>query len=428
MAFLPVIGVFILYFSGIPIAFALFAATLLYFGVLNTGSPTDLILQKFITSTQSFPMLAIPFFVMAGSIMNYAGISNKLMSFADVLTGHMKGGLAQVNVLLSMLMGGVSGSANADAAMQCKMLVPEMEKRGYSKGFSAAITAASSAVTPVIPPGINLIVYALIAGVSVGKVFMAGYVPGIFMAICLMITVHFISKKRNYAPSREKRASGGELLHQAIDSIWALLFPFGIILGLRIGLFTPSEAGAVAVLYCTVVGAFIYKELKPEHFPKVIRETIEGTSSVMLIIVAANVFGYYMSWERIPQMLTELLLGITQNKYVMLMIINVLLLILGMFLEGGAALIILAPLLVPVVKGLGVDLVHFGLVCIVNIMIGGLTPPFGSMMFTCCSITGCELGEFVRECIPFIIALLVALLIVTYFPALTMFVPNLLYG
>ena len=177
MAFLPVIVVFILYFSGIPIAFALFAATLLYFGVLNTGSPTDLILQKFITSTQSFPMLAIPFFVMAGSIMNYAGISNKLMSFADVLTGHMKGGLAQVNVLLSMLMGGVSGSANADAAMQCKMLVPEMEKRGYSKGFSAAITAASSAVTPVIPPGINLIVYALIAGVSVGKVFMARSLP-----------------------------------------------------------------------------------------------------------------------------------------------------------------------------------------------------------------------------------------------------------
>ncbi len=428
MAFLPVLVVFILYFSGIPIAYALFAATLLYFGVLNTGSPTDLILQKFITSTQSFPMLAIPFFVMAGSIMNYAGISNKLMSFADVLTGHMKGGLAQVNVLLSMLMGGVSGSANADAAMQCKMLVPEMEKRGYSKGFSAAITAASSAVTPVIPPGINLIVYALIAGVSVGKVFMAGYVPGIFMAICLMIAVHFISKKRQYAPSREKRATAGELFHQAIDSIWALLFPFGIILGLRIGLFTPSEAGAVAVLYCTIVGAFIYKELKPEHFPKVIRETIEGTSSVMLIIVAANVFGYYMSWERIPQMLTELLLGITQNKYVMLMIINVLLLILGMFLEGGAALIILAPLLVPVVKGLGVDLVHFGLVCIVNIMIGGLTPPFGSMMFTCCSITGCELGEFVKECIPFIIALLLALLIVTYFPALTMFVPNLLYG
>ena len=351
MAFLPVIIVFLLYFSGIPIAYALFASSLFYFGVLNTGSPTDLILQKFITSTQSFPLLAIPFFVMAGSIMNYAGISTKLMSFADVLTGHLPGGLAQVNVLLSMLMGGVSGSANADAAMQCKMLVPEMEKRGYSKGFSAAITAASSAVTPVIPPGINLIVYALIAGVSVGKIFMAGYMPGIFMAICLMITVNIISKKRHYAPSREKRASAREIGHQAIDSIWALLFPFGIILGLRIGLFTPSEAGAVAVLYCIVIGAFVYKNLRPAHIPLVLRETIEGTSTVVLIIVAANVFGYYMSWERIPQMLTELLLGITQNKYVMLMIINVLLLVLGMFLEGGAALIILAPLLVPVVKG-----------------------------------------------------------------------------
>ena len=427
MAFLPVIIVFLLYFSGIPIAYALFASSLFYFGVLNTGSPTDLILQKFITSTQSFPLLAIPFFVMAGSIMNYAGISTKLMSFADVLTGHLPGGLAQVNVLLSMLMGGVSGSANADAAMQCKMLVPEMEKRGYSKGFSAAITAASSAVTPVIPPGINLIVYALIAGVSVGKIFMAGYMPGIFMAICLMITVNIISKKRHYAPSREKRASAREIGHQAIDSIWALLFPFGIILGLRIGLFTPSEAGAVAVLYCIVIGAFVYKNLRPAHIPLVLRETIEGTSTVVLIIVAANVFGYYMSWERIPKMLTELLLGITQNKYVMLMIINVLLLVLGMFLEGGAALIILAPLLVPVVKGLGVDLVHFGLVCIVNIMIGGLTPPFGSMMFTCCSITGCELTTFVKECIPFIIALLVALLIVTYVPILTMFIPNLLY-
>lgn len=427
MAFLPVIIVFLLYFSGIPIAYALFASSLFYFGVLNTGSPTDLILQKFITSTQSFPLLAIPFFVMAGSIMNYAGISTKLMSFADVLTGHLPGGLAQVNVLLSMLMGGVSGSANADAAMQCKMLVPEMEKRGYSKGFSAAITAASSAVTPVIPPGINLIVYALIAGVSVGKIFMAGYMPGIFMAICLMITVNIISKKRHYAPSREKRASAREIGQQAIDSIWALLFPFGIILGLRIGLFTPSEAGAVAVLYCIIIGAFVYKNLRPAHIPLVLRETIEGTSTVVLIIVAANVFGYYMSWERIPQMLTELLLGITQNKYVMLMIINVLLLVLGMFLEGGAALIILAPLLVPVVKGLGVDLVHFGLVCIVNIMIGGLTPPFGSMMFTCCSITGCELTTFVKECIPFIIALLVALLIVTYVPILTMFIPNLLY-
>ena len=195
MAYVPVLIVFILYFSSIPIAYALFAATLSYFTFINTASPPDLILQKFITSTASFPLLAIPFFIMAGSIMNYSGISDRLMKFADVLTGHMTGGLAQVNVVLSTLMGGVSGSANADAAMQCKILVPEMEKRGYDKAFSTAITAASSAIAPVIPPGINLIIYALIARVSVGEIFLAGYIPGLIMAICLMVAVAIISKR-----------------------------------------------------------------------------------------------------------------------------------------------------------------------------------------------------------------------------------------
>ena len=428
MAFLPIVLVFILYFSGIPIAYALFGASLTYFGFIDNSSPVHLLLQRFISSTQSFSLLAIPFFVAAGSIMNYSGISTKMMAFCEALTGHLPGGLAQCNVLLSMLMGGVSGSANADAAMQSKMLVPEMEKRGFDKPFSAAITAASSAVTPVIPPGINLIVYALIAGVSVGKMFMGGYIPGIFMAICLMITVHIISKKRGYAPSRDKMASLGEIGKTALDSIWALMFPFAIIGGMRMGLFTASECGAVAVLYCVIVGALIYKELKPKHIPIVLKETIEGTCSVVLIIVSANIFGYYMTWEMIPNMVANALLGLTSNKYVMLMIINVLLLIMGMFIEGGAALIILAPLLCPVVSSLGVDLVHFGLICIVNIMIGGLTPPFGSMMFTVCSITGCDLGDFVKDCIPFIIALIVALLIVTYCPTITMFVPNLVYG
>ena len=342
-----------------------------------------------------------------------------------MLTGHFSGGLAQVNVLLSLLMGGVSGSANADAAMQSKMLVPEMEKRGYNKGFAAAITAASSAVTPVIPPGINLIIYALIANVSVTKMFIAGYVPGVLMAVALMITVHFISKKRGYKATRERRATMGEIFAQLKDSIWALLFPFGIIAGLRMGMFTPSEAGAVAVVYCIFVGAIIYRRLKWEHVWPIMKETIYGTSSVTLIIVAASFFGYYMNWERIPQAITTGMLDFTRNPYVMLALINVLLLVLGMFLEGGAALIILSPLLVPVVKQLGVDPVHFGIICIVNIMIGGLTPPFGSMMFTVCAITETPLGHFMKECLPFIIALLVTLVIVTYWPGLILFLPNL---
>ena len=425
MAYLPVLIVFVLYFAGIPIAFALFGAAASYFTFIDTTSPTHLLFQSIIRSCQSFPLLAIPFFIMAGSIMNFAGISEKLLKFTEVLTGHFSGGLAQVNVLLSLLMGGVSGSANADAAMQSKMLVPEMEKRGYSKGFAAAITAASSAVTPVIPPGINLIIYALIANVSVTKMFIAGYVPGVLMALALMLTVHFISKKRGYKATRERRATLGEIFAQLKDSIWALLFPFGIIAGLRMGMFTPSEAGAVAVVYCIFVGAIIYRRLKWEHGWPIMKETIYGTSSVTLIIVAASFFGYYMNWERIPQAITTGMLDFTRNPYVMLALINVLLLVLGMFLEGGAALIILSPLLVPVVKQLGVDPVHFGIICIVNIMIGGLTPPFGSMMFTVCAITETPLGHFMKECLPFIIALLVTLVIVTYWPGLILFLPNL---
>lgn len=427
-SFLPVIIVFILYFSSIPIAFALFGSTMFYFAVIDSTSPTALLLQRFVTSTQSFPLLAIPFFVMAGSIMNYSGISKKLMQFADVLTGHKHGGLAHANVLLSMLMGGVSGSANADAAMESKMLVPEMEKRGFDKPFATAITAASSAVTPVIPPGINLIIYALIANCSVGRMFAAGYLPGFLMTISLMIMVSRISKKRKYATTRDSKASGKEILKQALDSLWALLFPFGIILGLRVGIFTPSEAGAVAVLYCIIIGKFVYKELHFKDFLPIMKETIYGTATVVLIIVGANLFGYYLNWERIPQAITSGLLGITQNKYLMLLLFNLLLLIAGMFLEGGAAMIILAPLLVPVATQLGVDVIHFGLICIVNIMIGGLTPPFGSMMFTCCSITKCKLEDFTRESLPFIGALLISLALITYIPQISLLLPNLLYG
>jgi len=427
MALLPITLVFILYFSSMPIAYALFTSTMTYFSFINTGSPPDLIFQKYVTSTQNFSLLAIPFFIMAGSIMNYSGISEKLLKFADVLTGHLAGGLGQVNVVLSLLMGGVSGSANADAAMQSKMLVPEMEKRGYDKAFSSAITAASSAVTPVIPPGINLIIYSLIAGVSTGKMFMAAYVPGILMAVGLMIAVSIISRKRGYKPTRKKKATAGEIFRQAFDSLWALLFPFGIIAGLRIGIFTPSEAGAVAVVYTIIVGAFIYKKLKLKHFIPIMKETIYGTSSVVFIVVAASVFGYYLNWEGIPQLLANGLLGFTQNKYVMLFIINILFLVLGMFLEGGAAMIILTPLLVPVVSELGIDLVHFGIITIVNIMIGGITPPFGSMMFTVCSITECKLTDFVREVVPFIFALLIVLAVITYIPQIIMFVPNLVF-
>lgn len=426
---LPVFMVFLLYFLGMPIVYALFGSTFFYFLFIDTTTKSWLILQKVMSSTQSFSMLAIPFFVMSGSIMNYGGISDKLMDFAEVMTGQMKGGLAQVNVVLSMLMGGCSGSANADCAMQSQMLVPEMEKRGYSKAFSAAITAASSAATPVIPPGVNLIVYALIAQVSLGRVFAAGYVPGFLMAISMMITVAIIANKRNYPRTREHMASAKEILKQAMISFWGLMFPFGIIIGMRIGLFTPSEGGAVAVLYCLIVGKFIYKQLSlRKHLIPILLDSISGTSSVVLIMVAANVFGYYMTWINLPKVVTAAMLSISTNKYVFLMITNVILLIMGMFLEGGAALMIITPLLLPVARQLGIDPIHFGLVAIVNIMIGGITPPFGSMMFTTCGITKCPISAFLKEVWPFIVCLLVVLVMCTFCPTLITIVPDLLYG
>lgn len=422
---LPVVVLFILFFMNIPVAFALMGSSLFYFMFINNSMPMEMVIQQFVTSVESFPYLAVPFFIMVGSVMNHSGISGALMDFADVLVGHTKGGLAQVNVLLSALMGGISGSANADAAMQSKILVPEMVKKGFSKPFSAAITAASSAISPVIPPGTNLILYALIANVAVGDMFLAAYMPGILMAIMLMITVHIIALKRNYTPSRERIANVGEIFRQFLKSIWALFIPFGIIMGMRFGVFTPTEAGAVAVVFSVIVGFFVYKELKPKHLPMIFMDTVKGTGAVMSIIASAKVFGYYLTLEQIPQIITEFLMNMTDSPIVLLLVINALLLFIGMFLEGGAALVILAPLLVPAVVSFGIDPLHFGMIFIVNIMVGGLTPPFGSMMFTVCSIVNVKLEDFIKEVWPFIVALLVVLLLVTYSEGIALFTFNL---
>lgn len=424
-ALYPIIVLFVLFFLNIPIAYALMGSSLFYFIFINNTMPMELVIQQFVTSVESFPYLAVPFFIMVGSVMNYSGISESLMNFADVLVGHARGGLAQVNVLLSALMGGISGSANADAAMQSKILVPEMVKKGFSKPFSAAITAASSAISPVIPPGTNLILYAIIANVAVGDMFLAAYTPGILMAIALMITVYIISIKRDYKPSRDKRASISEILVQFVKSIWSLLIPFGIIMGMRFGVFTPTEAGAIAVLFSVFVGFFVYKKLKFEHIPLILMDTVKSTGAVMIIISSAKVFGYYLTLERIPQMVTEFLMGMTDSAFVLLIVINLMLLFVGMFIEGGAALVILAPLLVPAVKVFGIDPVHFGMIFIVNIMIGGLTPPFGSMMFTVCSIVNVKIEDFIKEVWPFIVALIAVLLLLTYSEGIALFTLNL---
>lgn len=426
MVVFPLILLLVLFLLNIPVAFCLMVSALAYFVLYPTGMPAEMVVQRMISGAESFPMLAIPFFILSGTIMTYSGIASRLMSFCECLTGHMAGGLGQVNVLNSVLMGGVSGSSNADAAMDAKMLVPEMMKRGYSKGFSAAVTAASACATPIIPPGITLILYGFMAEVSISKMFIAGYVPGFLMAGALMVVVTIVSKKKGYLPVRDKMASPGEIWREFLKSIWALFMPLGLIMGLRVGIFTASEAGAVCVAYTLFVGFFVYKELKVEMLPQIIKESIYSTCSVMLIIVSASAFSYYMSWERIPQMVTEMLTSVTTNPYVFLLIVNVFLLVLGMFLEGTASLIILTPLILPVATSLGIDPVHLGIVMVVNITIGGMTPPFGTLIFVVCSTLKLKVTEFVKESIPFLAALIGVLLLITYVPGLVTFLPNLI--
>lgn len=258
--------------------------------------------------------------------------------------------------------------------------------------------------------------------------FLGGYVPGVMMCVFLMIVVKIIAVKRNYAPTTTRRETAAAILKQTLVSAWALFLPFGIILGLRLGMFTPTEAGAIAVLYSLFVGFFIYKELKPKHMPAVLLESVLGTAGVMLIIVAANVLGYYLSWERIPQTISAYLADLTTNPFLFLLAVNVLLLILGMFIEGTASLIILTPLLIPTARNLGIDPIHFGLVMVLNLTMGGVTPPFGTLIFVCSSVLKVSASRIFMEAMPFLIALLVVLFLITFVPQLVLFLPNLLLG
>jgi tripartite ATP-independent transporter DctM subunit len=427
MEYVPVIILFVLFAINIPVAISIACSALIYF-VFTSGLPTSLFIQKIVSATHSFPLLAVPFFVTAGTVMNYAGITNKLMRLADALTGHRPGGLAHVNIVLSTLMGGLSGSANADAAMQSKVLVPEMTRRGYDKDFSAVVTSCSAVIAPIIPPGIGLILYAYLANASVGRLFVAGIIPGILLCFALMFVVSIISKKRGYKSGRETRATPKELMKALKESLWAMIIPVGIIGGIRFGLFTPTEAGAITVIYSILIGFFAYKELKLEDLPTILVESVLSTAVVMLIICAASAFGYYMAWERIPMNAALALEQFASNKYVLLLLINLMLIVVGMFIEGSAALILLTPLLVPVATAMGIDLVHFGIVVVLNLTIAGVTPPLGTLMYASCSIVGVPVHKFSKEVIPFLFALFAVLFLITFVPIFVLFLPKLILG
>lgn len=408
---------------GIPVAMAIGMAALSFF-LLSGAMPPEIFVQRMVAVTHSFPLLAVPLFVMTGVVMNYAGITTRMMGFAEAMTGHWKGGLAQVNVLLSTLMGGVSGSANADAAMQSKVLVPEMTRRGYDLAFSSAVTASSSIISVIIPPGIGLILYGFMGDVSIGRLFLAGIVPGVVICAAMMVAVAIRARQLNLQPAYDRPMPWAGRARAFRGAFLALLVPVGIVLGIRLGFFTPTEAGAMAVLFAVIVG-ILHGDLKFSHVRPILEQTMQATAVILLVICAANAFGFYMTWERIPAQVAEAMLSLTSDPLLLLLIINLLLILAGMFIEGSAALILLTPILVPVVVKLGVDPVHFGIVMVFNLTIAGVTPPLGTLMFTTCLITGTPIGKFIRASLPFYIVLFGMLIVLTYVPQLSLWLPNL---
>lgn len=424
---IAVVLMLVLLFLKVPVWISVIAGTASYF-FLNPAVSSMILAQRLASSVQGLTLLAVPFFVCAGIFMNASGVSKRIMDLCDLLTGHMWGGLAQVNVLLSTLMGGLSGSNLADAAMEAKLLVPPMEAKGMSKGFSSVVTAASAMITPIIPPGIAMILCGSLANVSIGKLFVSGIGVGILLCAGEMICVSVISHKRGYKPTRAKgeKLPQGEAWRIIRASILPMCLPVVIIGGVRLGVFTATEAGAVAVVYSVFLG-LLYRELDMKKIIHGLKETVLSTAGIMLIIGAASALSWVLTKERIPQTLTEMMLQISPNKYVFLILMNIFLLICGMFLEGNAIMIILVPLLFPIAMQYGINEVQFLMVIIFNVSIGCMTPPMGTLMFVVCNETGCKLKEFIKESIPFFIVLIAELLMLTFIPVLTTGLVDLMY-
>ena len=422
---LSAIVMLVLLFFKVPVFIAVLGGSMVYF-VMNPGINTVIFAQQAIIGTEKISLMAIPFFVCAGIFMNYTGVTKRIMDFCEVVTGRLPGGLAQVNVLLSTVMGGLSGSNIADAAMESKMMVPEMTKKGFSLEFSSVVTAASSMITPLIPPGIAMILYGCIANVSIGKLFISGFGVGGLLCVSMMILVGVISKKRGYGLLTTEKLTWSKFWTALKPAILPLLLPIIIIGGIRIGIFTATEAGAVAILYAAFLG-FIYHEMHIKDMIQGLKETVCTTASIMLIVSAASVFSWILTKEQIPQTLASWMTSAISNKFIFLLICNVFLIVVGMFIEGNASMIVLAPLLHPVAVAFGIDPVHFAMVYIFNCTIGAFTPPMGTLMFVTCGVTGCRTKDFIKEAKPFYLLFLIDMLVLTYFPPLTTFLVDLIY-
>jgi tripartite ATP-independent transporter DctM subunit len=415
-------GFLLLVVLGFPIVFSLAITSLLYLAVY--GIPVITMAQKMISGIDTYALLAVPFFILAGNLMNTGGVTRRLFRFASAMVGHIPGGLGHANVLASMIFAGMSGAAIADAGGLGTIEIKAMRDEGFDIGFSAAVTAASSTIGPIIPPSIPMVIYASIASVSVGKLFLAGAVPGILMGVALMIMIYFVAKKRHYPVHAQ--FSFREAGFSFIDGFLPLLTPVIILGGILGGIFSPTEAAIVASTWALILGMLVYREIRPRDLVSVVMDTIKTTSMVVYIISAAAIFGWLLGREQVPQSVAQLLFSISKDPNVILLIIIVFLLIIGCVMETTASLILLTPILVPPVVQLGIDPVHFGLVMVLALMIGLLTPPVGVVLYITSSIAKISFEEMSRVTAPYLIPLIIVLLISAFFPAVTMTLPNLL--
>ncbi|WP_017381897.1 TRAP transporter large permease subunit [Paenisporosarcina sp. TG-14] len=407
---------------GIPISLVLAITSLSYLLLTDLTTLMSSAPQKMFSGLDNFGLLAIPLFMLAGELMNGGGITKRLVAFAKVFIGHYRGGLAYVAVIANMFLASILGSANAQAAMMSKVMVPEMEKEGYSREFSSAITLASSIVAPVIPPSMLFIIYGTLTGASIADLFMAGIVPGFMLGFGFIIIIGMMNHKQQFPKS--ERASLNTLMRSFFRVMPAMLIPFTIIYGILGGVFTPTESAAIACVIAFIIG-FVYRELKLKNLPDILLNTVINTATITFLIVTANLFGFIIAYEQIPQLVAESMLGLSENPLVFLLLVNIFLLLIGTVLDGIAALIILVPVLMPLLVIYQIDPVHFGVIICINLTIGLLTPPVGTGLFIVSSIAKVKFENLVIAIMPFLGMAIIVLLILTFWEDAVMWIPNL---
>jgi C4-dicarboxylate transporter DctM subunit len=413
----------ILVLLGMPISFSLGVSSVAF--LWQQGIPLVALPQRMAVSVDSFPFLAVPFFILTGALMNTGGVTRRIFALADSLVGHITGGLAHVTVLANMFFAGISGAAVVDAAALGPVMIEAMSSRGFPKRFAAAVTASASTIGPIIPPSIIMVIYGITAGgLSIGALFIGGLIPGIILGLALMVLIYAVTCRRNYP--RNDAFHGSVVLTALRDALLPILTPVIILGGILGGIFTATESGAVASVYALILGTLVYREIRFRDLPRILAETMITTATVIFIVATAASFGWIMSYLRIPQLVAQALSTFSQNWWVIFMMLNFLYLFLGSIMEAAAIVIMTVPIVMPILAQVGIDPIHFGVVLAVNMSIGTLTPPVGIVMFVICQVARLTVEEYTKAILPFILILIAVLLVMTTLPQLVLFLPSLL--